>query len=198
MDYSRLAVVGLLSLSTFTACHKAVPITQTPAPIPVATPAPVEQVRATPTVVNRTPTPTATPTKPQPTQSAKLTPQERETLNASLARLEDALFDYDRASIRPDAMNALRSDVEVIRGILSNYPAQKLVIEGHADNRGSAEYNLALGDKRAVSTEEFLDQLGVPKTQLSVISFGKDRPVCNQETEECWQRNRRVHITAAP
>jgi peptidoglycan-associated lipoprotein len=88
--------------------------------------------------------------------------------------------------------------VEVIRGILANYPSQKLVIQGNADERGSAEYNLALGDKRARAAEEFLTTMGVPQVQLAVISYGKDRPVCTESTEACWQRNRRAHITAAP
>ena len=122
----------------------------------------------------------------------------RETLNQRLAKLEDALFDYDKSTIRTDATVALRDDVNVIRGILADYPSQKLLIEGHADERGSQEYNLALGDKRARSVEEFLSQMGIPSAQLTVISYGKERPVCTDETEACWQRNRRAHVTAAP
>jgi peptidoglycan-associated lipoprotein len=124
--------------------------------------------------------------------------QERSTLNDRLARLEDALFDYDQTTIRTDAMTALKGDVEVIRGILAAYPAQKLVIQGHADERGSAEYNLALADKRASSAEDLLATMGIPRSQLTTISYGKDRPVCTQQTENCWQRNRRAHITAEP
>jgi peptidoglycan-associated lipoprotein len=127
-----------------------------------------------------------------------MTPEERATLNARLARLEDALFDYDKATIRTDATTALRDDVGVIRDILSNYPNQKLLIEGHADERGSEEYNLALGDKRAQAAEEFLVTMGIPNAQLTIVSFGKDRPVCTDKTEDCWQRNRRAHVTAAP
>jgi peptidoglycan-associated lipoprotein len=127
-----------------------------------------------------------------------MTPQERATLNQSLARLEDALFDYDKSTIRADAGTALKDDVAVIREILSNYPNQKLIIEGHADERGSQEYNLALGDRRARAVEEFLTSMGIPTTQLTLISYGKDRPVCSEENEQCWQRNRRAHVTAAP
>ena len=117
-------------------------------------------------------------------------------MDKALARLSDALFDYDRANIRPDAIQSLQGDVNVIRGILNNYPAQKLTIEGHADERGSAEYNLALADKRAVAAKEFLSNAGIPQTQLNVISYGKDRPVCHDANEDCWQKNRRAHITA--
>jgi len=127
-----------------------------------------------------------------------MTPQERATLNESLARLEDALFDYDKSTIRPDASNALKDDVAVIREILANYPSQKLLIEGHCDERGSEEYNMALGDRRAKSSEEFLLSMGIPQTQLTIISYGKDRPVCTDKEEGCWQKNRRAHVTAAP
>jgi peptidoglycan-associated lipoprotein len=126
-----------------------------------------------------------------------MTPQERATLNERLARLEDALFDYDKATIRADASTVLRDDVGVIRDILGNYPSQKLVIEGNADERGSSEYNLALGDKRARAAEEFLTTMGIPDAQLTVISYGKDHPICTDQTEACWQKDRRAHITAA-
>jgi peptidoglycan-associated lipoprotein len=127
-----------------------------------------------------------------------MTQQERATLNESLARLEDALFDYDKSTIRPDASTALKDDVTVIREILANYPSQKLLIEGHCDERGSEEYNIALGDRRAKAAEEFLLSMGIPQTQLTIISYGKDRPVCTDKDESCWQKNRRAHVTAAP
>jgi len=126
-----------------------------------------------------------------------MTPQERATLSERLAKLEDALFDYDKATIRTDAVTALRADVEVIRDILSRYPSQKLKIEGYADERGSSEYNLGLGDRRAAATREFLNTMGIPSTQLTIISFGKERPVCTAANEACWQKNRRAHVTAA-
>ena len=88
--------------------------------------------------------------------------------------------------------------MNVIRGILADYPNQKLIIEGHADERGSAEYNLALGDRRAHAVQEFLSSQGIPGPQLAVVSYGKERPVCTDESESCWQKNRRAHVTAAP
>ncbi len=121
----------------------------------------------------------------------------RQTLNDRLAKMEDALFDFDKSTIRPDATTALKDDVGVIRDILAAYPSQKLVIEGHADERGSDEYNLALGDRRAQSVKDFLLSMGIPDAQLTMISYGKERPVCSDDTEACWQRNRRAHVTAA-
>ena len=119
------------------------------------------------------------------------------TLNDRLAKMEDALFDFDKSTIRPDATTALKDDVGVIRDILAAYPSQKLLIEGHADERGSEEYNLALGDRRAQSVKDFLTSMGIPDRQLTLISYGKERPVCSDESESCYQRNRRAHVTAA-
>jgi peptidoglycan-associated lipoprotein len=121
----------------------------------------------------------------------------RADLNDRLARLEGALFDYDKSTIRSDASTSLKDDVGVVRDILATYPSQRLRIEGHADERGSQEYNLALGDRRARAAEDFLSSMGIPSSQLTVISYGKERPVCSDETESCWQRNRRAHMTAA-
>jgi peptidoglycan-associated lipoprotein len=176
------------------ACHKTVPVSAkaTPAPPPPAqtAPAPRPAPPAAKPVAQSKPAPPARP--------ATMTPQERETLNERLAHLSDALFDYDKAVIRADASAALRSDVAVVKGILKNYPNQKLIVEGSTDERGSAEYNLALGDKRAHAAEQFLVTMGVPRNQLTVVSYGKEKPVCQDHDESCWQKNRRAHITAAP
>ncbi|MGD1090472.1 MAG: OmpA family protein [Bryobacteraceae bacterium] len=197
MKQGTLALLGLATLITTAACSHKTPVAAShPADVaPVAAapaaPAPAPQ-RSAPAQTARTETP-STPQRP-----SQMTAQERATLNERLARLEDALFDYDKATIRTDATTALRDDVGVIRDILANYPSQKLLIEGHADERGSEEYNLALGDKRAQAAEEFLVTMGIPNAQLTIVSFGKDRPVCTEKTEDCWQRNRRAHVTAAP
>jgi peptidoglycan-associated lipoprotein len=194
MRQQLYVVIGLAGILSIAACHKAVPVASgPPAPTPaaVATQAPRATPRAAPVTV--TPSQAANTTR----AAATMTPQERATLNERLARLEDALFDYDKATIRSDATTVLKDDVAVIRDILASYPSQKLVIEGHADERGSEEYNVALGDKRALSAEEFLTTMGIPNVQLTVISYGKDHPVCTDQTEACWQKNRRAHITAA-
>ena len=197
MKQQIMMAFGLAGILSVAACHKAVPVAARPvAPAPVAAaPARVATPTPAPSAVRQTP---SRPAQTTPARPTTMPAAERATLNERLARLEDALFDYDKATIRSDATTALRDDVGVIRDILANYPSQKLVIEGHADERGSSEYNLALGDKRAVATEEFLSTIGIPKAQLTVISYGKDRPVCTDQTEGCWQRNRRAHITAAP
>jgi peptidoglycan-associated lipoprotein len=128
----------------------------------------------------------------------RLNDQQRADLNALLAKLEDAFFDYNQATIRTDATAALSDNVAVIRDILKDYPSEKLLIEGHADERGSSEYNLGLADRRARAANEFLSTRGIPQTQLSVLSLGEEKPICRDTNEDCYQKNRRVHITVAP
>lgn len=184
-------------------CHKKVPPTvsggapqiQAPAPPPAQTPKPVQQAKAEP--VKQAP-PAAVKQAPQAAPTKRLDAAQRADLNGLLAKLEDAFFDYNQASIRTDATMALSENVTVIRDILKDYPAEKLLIEGHADERGSSEYNLALADRRARAADEFLSSRGIPQSQLSVLSLGEEKPVCKDENEACYQKNRRIHITVAP
>jgi peptidoglycan-associated lipoprotein len=194
-----LSVSAVALVLTAAGCAKKAPIANAP---PKVDTTPVAQAAPAPPPAKPLATRTQPAAAPQQTASApppvQRTPQEVITrINDLLARLEDALFDYDKATIRTDASTALKDDVGVIRDILARYPNQKLLIEGHADERGSQEYNLALGDRRARSAQEFLASMGIPNNQLTVISYGKERPVCTDETESCYQRNRRAHMTAA-
>jgi peptidoglycan-associated lipoprotein len=107
---------------------------------------------------------------------------------------QDAYFDYDKSDIRPDAAEALRHDADLMKQILQRDPNFSVLIEGHCDERGSAEYNLALGDKRAASAVDFLVQLGVPAGKLGRVSYGKDKPQCTEASEDCYQKNRRAHL----
>jgi peptidoglycan-associated lipoprotein len=120
----------------------------------------------------------------------------RARIEELLAKIEDAYFDYNQATLRPDAMKALQADSTELRDILKDYPSYKLTIEGHCDERGSAEYNIALGDRRAVAAKVYLVQVGIPSAQLNEISYGKEHPICQEHDEACWQRNRRIHIVA--
>jgi len=107
----------------------------------------------------------------------------------------DAYFDYDSSDIREDARSALTRDADSLKAILRDFPGNSIVVEGHCDERGSAEYNLGLGDRRASSAKEFLVQLGVAADRLRTISYGKERPQCTSSEESCWQRNRRAHFS---
>jgi len=112
-----------------------------------------------------------------------------------LDRIQDAYFDYNQHSIRADAQAALQKDAQTLAEIIRQYPEYKLTVQGYCDERGSEEYNLALGDARAKQAKEYLATMGLPGDQLRTISYGKDRPVCNDHDEACWQKNRRAHIT---
>ena len=108
-----------------------------------------------------------------------------------LKEVRDAYFDYDSAAIRPDARQALQKTAD----FLKNYPNVRVTIEGHCDERGSTEYNLALGQRRANAVKEYLVSLGLPADHLSTTSWGKEKPFCTESTEACWQQNRRGHFT---
>jgi len=136
------------------------------------------------------------PPEAAPATPAYPPPATRARIDQLLASIEDAYFDYDKATLRPDAMKVLQGDANELSDILKNYPTFKLTVEGHCDERGSAEYNVALGAQRASAAKDFLVQAGIPSAQLDVTSFGNERPVCTEHTEACWQRNRRVHFVA--
>jgi peptidoglycan-associated lipoprotein len=107
--------------------------------------------------------------------------------------VKDAFFEYDKADIRPDARDALTATAAFLRA----YPQIKVVIEGHCDERGSTEYNLALGDRRAAAAKQFLTSLGISGDRMETVSYGKERPFCTASTEDCYQQNRRAHIIMA-
>ena len=121
----------------------------------------------------------------------------RARIQELLDRIQDAYFDYDKHTIRPDAQAALQKDAQTLADIIKQYPDFKLTVQGYCDERGSEEYNLALGDARAKQAKDYLASMGLPGDQLRTISYGKDKPVCTEHDEACWQKNRRAHITQA-
>ena len=133
-------------------------------------------------------------TTPAPVESSPLS-GDLDQLNRA-GYLKDAFFDYDKSNIRPDARTTLTADASELKAIFRDFPSAKVTVEGHCDERGSAEYNLALGDRRAREAKDFLVEFGVPAAQLATISYGKERPQCTEHDEACWQRNRRAHLAA--
>jgi len=107
--------------------------------------------------------------------------------------VRDAYFDYDKSDIRADAREALSKTAD----FLKNYPQVKVTIEGHCDERGSTEYNLGLGDRRANATKNYLVSLGVSADRMTTVSYGKEKPFCTEHDETCWQQNRRGHFVKA-
>ena len=159
------------------------PVAATPAPAPPAQ----QPARPTPRPAAQ-PEAAAAPRVPNAATRARI--------DELLARIQDAYFDYDKHSLRPDALQTLEGDSRELRDILAQYPDYKLTIEGYCDERGSAEYNAALGDARAKAAKDYLAGVGIPDQQLSIVSYGKERQVCDDHNEGCWQKNRRVHIVA--
>ena len=105
--------------------------------------------------------------------------------------LEDIFFDYDQMSIRRDAIPLLEQNAKVL---LKRYPNQDVLIQGHCDERGTEEYNLILGERRAKAVKEYLVDMGIPSANLRVLSLGKNQPFCLQHTHGCLQQNRRAHF----
>jgi len=175
-------------------CSKKVAVAPPAPPAPVATPAaPAPQRTA---VTPRTPARTVARATPPAVAPRTPPPATRARIDELLARIEDAYFDYDKHNLRPDAIKALQDDSAELRNILKDYPSYKLTIEGHCDERGSEQYNMALGDERARAAKDYLVQVGIPADQFVVLSYGKEKPVCEEHDEACWQKNRRVHIVA--
>jgi peptidoglycan-associated lipoprotein len=135
---------------------------------------------------------TAPPPPPPPAPVAKKGLAER-----LATEVQDALYDYDKSDVREDARATLTRDADALKAILTDFPDAVVQLEGHCDERGSAEYNLGLGDRRATSAKDFLVQLGVPADKLKTISYGKERPQCTESNEGCWQKNRRAHFSTA-
>ncbi len=110
--------------------------------------------------------------------------------------LADVYFDYDKSDVRDDGRSILNKDAEALKQIFAAHPSGIVTVEGHCDERGSAEYNLGLGDRRSSSVKDYLVNLGVPADKLKVISYGNEKPVCSDANESCWQKNRRAHFSA--
>jgi peptidoglycan-associated lipoprotein len=175
-------------------CAKKKVAAQAPPPPPPPAAAAAQAQPAPQSARATTPTPASAPVAQQAVRMPNA--QTRARIDTLLARIEDAYFDYDRHILRPDAINALQADSTELRDILKDYPDYKLTVEGHCDERGSAEYNMALGQERADAAKAYLVNVGIPSAQLSTVSYGKEKPVCDEHDEACWQKNRRVHIVA--
>ena len=107
--------------------------------------------------------------------------------------VKDVFFDLDKAELRGDARDVLTKDAEFLR----SYPDVHISIEGHCDERGSTEYNLALGQSRAQAAKNYLISLGISADRMETVSWGKERPFCTEHSEDCWQQNRRDHFVLA-
>jgi peptidoglycan-associated lipoprotein len=184
--YLSVVALGVVLTLAVSGCHKNVPqVAAAPPPPPPAAP-----TRPPP------PPPPPAPAPPRAVPApAPLTEEEifqRKTLDQLNAErpLTDVFFDYDMSEIRADARGPLQASADWMK----KWTGIQIVLEGHADARGSAEYNLALGSRRANNVKDYLVSLGVPATRVTVVSKGKESPFCTEESEACWQQNRRGHF----
>jgi peptidoglycan-associated lipoprotein len=174
---SCLAIASIAALSLATACKPKPPTT-------------VQEKRP-----SEAPPASATPVAP-PVGSAPITDDTQKVLSQSIQELnqrgylQDAFFDYDKYELRDDARSALATDAEWLK----KFSTMQILIEGHCDERGTNEYNLALGERRANAAKDYLASLGVDAARVKTVSYGKERPVCTEATESCWAKNRRAHL----
>jgi peptidoglycan-associated lipoprotein len=126
---------------------------------------------------------------PTPSEAERFAMMTLQELNASRP-LNDVFFDYDSTTLRQDAREALVRNADWLR----RWSSTAILIEGHADERGTAEYNLALGRQRAAVVESYLQALGVPADRIRTVSKGKEQPFCRERVESCWNENRRGHF----
>jgi peptidoglycan-associated lipoprotein len=180
--FLALAVTLIVTVS---ACGKKVPPPPAPAPppppaVPAAPPAPP-------------PPPTAAPAPPSTpralTDEEVFSRKSVDQLNAERP-LTDAYFDYDKSDLREDGRASLQKDADYLK----KWSSVVVSVEGHSDSRGSSEYNLALGSRRATAVKDYLVSLGVVANRITVVSKGKEQPFCGEESESCWQQNRRGHF----
>jgi peptidoglycan-associated lipoprotein len=180
---STLALCSALAVAT-AGCHKkvaAAPPTPPPAPTPTAPP---------------TPPPPAPPPAPAPAPAPRPLSEDEIFARKSVDQLNaekplgDVFFELDRSDIQDEGRSVLQKDADWLK----RWTSTQVTVEGHCDSRGSAEYNLGLGSRRATAVKDYLVSLGVPATRLTVVSKGKEQPVCSEEAESCWSQNRRGHF----
>ncbi len=163
-------VVLLASVLMLWGCPKKAEVTAAPEAAPAAQPAQEKPATAA--------TPTTKEEQPKATMEEQAAPE---------AGLQPIYFDFDRSFIRSDARPVMKANADWLKA----HPTAKIKIEGNCDERGTIEYNQALGQRRATSAKKYLTDLGISSGRISLISYGKEKPICTEHNEDCWQKNRR-------
>lgn len=182
--FTVCAAVVLIAAVGSAACGRN-PKPQPPAPAATA-PAPPPTTPAAPPPPPPAPAPKPAPA---PTEDEIFKAKTLEQLNAEKP-LGDVNFAYDSTDLSDEARGVLQKNVEWMK----KWTSTKVMVEGHADSRGTNEYNLALGERRADAVRDYLVSLGLATDRLTIVSKGEEQPFCSEETESCWQQNRRGHF----
>jgi len=169
------------------ACHKKPPAAAAATPSPPAAAAAAGP--ATPPAPPPPPAATPAPTPAALTEEEIFARKSLDQLNSERP-LSDVFFDLDKSDIRDEARSVLQRDADWMK----RWTSTMITVEGHCDVRGSSEYNLALGNRRASAVKDYLLNLGVPANRVTLVSKGKEQPFCSEDTEACWQQNRRGHF----
>ena len=179
-------LAGLILLGAGSACKKPEPVAAAPAPVKQA-PAPAPAMDSQDAKKRQDELEAARKAE----EARRLEADRQAALHrAAAAALQDIHFDYDKYDIKSEDRPQLQKVSEFLRA----YPAVRVEIQGHCDERGTNEYNLALGNRRAAATMEYLMALGSPDKRFTLISYGKERPLCTEGNEACWSKNRRAHF----
>ncbi len=160
----------------------ATPAAGAPGPAAIPAPPPPPPAPATP--------PAEAPVVAEPPQVAAAPPAPREF--TAIDALKDIHFDFDKSDVRPGDATILDANAAWMK----DNPDYLILVEGHCDERGTNEYNLALGERRAKATMSYLVSQGVQADRITLISYGKERPLCPEKNEQCWSKNRRAHFLA--
>jgi peptidoglycan-associated lipoprotein len=185
MTRSRLYVLaaGLVLVVTLSACAKKAPA---PAPPP---PPPPPTAPAPPPPPPPPPPPAPAPAPAPLTEDELFARKSLDQLNAEKP-LDDVFFAYDSFDLSDTARTSLSKNAQWLK----RWPTTKIMIEGHCDNRGTPEYNLGLGEKRATAVRNYVTSLGIAMDRITIVSKGEEAPFCREDTEACWSQNRRGHF----
>jgi len=177
MKKSALILLALAAVSVAACGKKPAPAPPPPPPVAPEPPPPA-------------PPPAPTPPPPPVDEYARLKAMSVEDIEKT-GLLAEIHFDFDKSEIREQDRAVLSKNADALK----RFDFLRVTVEGHCDERGTVEYNLALGERRARAAYDYLVSLGVPADRLKTVSYGKEVPVCQVSSEECWQRNRRAHFT---
>ena len=190
----RAAQVTLMSLLLaglmITGCARRPATTAASAAAPAAAPSPAPAPAPAPSAPSPAPAPPAPAAAAAPAPAPRPVPKEF----MAVAALKEVYFDFDKYDIRPEDAKTLDANATWLKSNGDNL----VLIEGHCDERGTNEYNLALGERRAKATMNYLVSQGIQANRITIISYGEERPVCTEKTEACWAKNRRANFLVKP